>query len=67
MHVNICKFATFGLIFMKFSPNSRAKELGMLFTILGIFTYIFGLAKGPIFCPKIGLGKSLVGEPPVVL
>ena len=31
--VNICNFAIFGPIFMKFAPNCRANELGMLFTI----------------------------------
>ena len=37
MNVKNCNFAVFGLIFMKFSPNCRAKELGMLFTIFGSF------------------------------
>ena len=35
---NICNFAIFGPICMKFSPNCRAKELGILFTILGSFS-----------------------------
>ena len=37
VNVYICNFAIFGLIFMEFSPNCTAKELGMLFTILGSF------------------------------
>ena len=37
VNVNICNFAILGPIFVKFSPNCRANELGMLFTILGIF------------------------------
>ena len=52
--LNVCYF---GLIFM-FSPDCRAKKLGMLFTILGSFAH-FWIGKGPIFCPRIGLGKSL--------
>ena len=37
VNVNISNFAIFGLIFVKFSSKCRAKELGMLFTILGSF------------------------------
>ena len=57
MNVNICNFAIFGPIFMKFSPNCRAKKLGMLFNILGRFCSFFGLGRGRY---KIGIGKSLV-------
>ena len=39
-HLMICKKAIFVLIFMKCSPNCRAKELGMLFTIVGSFCSI---------------------------
>ena len=35
--VNICNFAIFGPIFVKFYPNCRPNELGILFTILGSF------------------------------
>ena len=34
MHLN---FAIFVQIFMKFSPKCRAKQLGMIYTILGSF------------------------------
>ena len=37
VNVNICNFAIFGPIFVKFSLNCGANELGMLFTILGNF------------------------------
>ena len=37
VNVNICNFAIFGLIFMEFSPNCTAKEVGMLLNILGSF------------------------------
>ena len=47
-------------IFKKVPTNCRAKELGMVFTILGRFAQYF-IGKWPIFCPKIGLGKSLTG------
>ena len=39
---------------MTFSPNCRAKELGMLFTILGSFCSVLDW-EGPIFGHKIGL------------
>ena len=29
VNVNICNFAIFGRIFMKFSPKHKAKELGI--------------------------------------
>ena len=58
VNVNICNFAFFGLIFMKFAPSCRAIELGMLFTSLGSF-YLIRIGKGPVFGPKIGVGKSL--------
>ena len=61
VNVKIHYFAIFVPIFMKFSPNCRAKELGILFTILEVFAY-FWIGKGPIFGPKIGLGKSLVSK-----
>ena len=37
VNVNISNFTTFGPVFMKFSPNCRVQELGMLFNILGSF------------------------------
>ena len=37
VNVNICNIAIFGPIFVKFSSNCRANELGMLITIFGIF------------------------------
>ena len=36
--VNICNFAIFGPIFMKFLPKCTAKNFGMLCTNLGILT-----------------------------
>ena len=57
VNVNICNFTNFGLIFRKFSRNCRAKEMGVLFTILGSFSR-FWIRKGRIFVLKIGLGKS---------
>ena len=56
VNVNICNFAIFGPIFVKFSPNCRANELGMLFIIL----LIFWIGQGPIFGTKIGQGKFLI-------
>ena len=50
-NVNICNFATFGLIFMKFSPNCRA--LG----IRNVIHYFISFAHFEV--GKIGLGKSL--------
>ena len=54
----ICKFSNFGPIIIKFSPNCRAKEFGMLFTILGSFCSFLDW-KGADIRRKIGLGKSL--------
>ena len=41
VNVNICNFAIFGPVFVKFSSNCRANEMGMLFTILGSFCVFF--------------------------
>ena len=60
MNVNICNFAIFGPIFMKFSPNCRAKELGMLFNIVGSFCSLLDREGVDILPPKLGLGKSLL-------
>ena len=56
-------FAIFVRTFMKFSPRSRTKKLGIIYTILESF-YSFLNMEGadllpPIFGPKSGLGKSL--------
>ena len=34
---NICNFTIFGLIFMKFSPNCRAKDIGNVIDYFGKF------------------------------
>ena len=54
VNVTICNFA----IFMKFSPNCRTKEFGILFSVLGGFAH-FLIGKRSMFSPKIGIGKSL--------
>ena len=57
MH-HICVNVTllfFCTISMNFSPNCRAKEVGVLFTLLGRFL----IGKRSMFSPKIGIGKSL--------
>ena len=43
---------------MKFSPKEKS-ELGMFITVMGSFAN-FWIGKGPIFSPKIDLGKSLL-------
>ena len=53
MNVNICNFANFGPIFMKFSPNCRAKVLGMLYTILGSFCSFLDWEGGDIRPPNM--------------
>ena len=58
----MCNFPIFGLIFMKFLPKCKAKELGFKYTIFGSFCF-FPIGKGPIFSPRsdlIGLRKSLI-------
>ena len=44
---------------MKFSLNCRAKELRVLFTILGNFFAHFRIGQGDDIQPQKGLGKSL--------
>ena len=51
--LNDCNFAIFGPIFVKFSPNCRANEFGMLFTILGIFVnFLDTKGRGQYSAPK---------------
>ena len=45
-NVNICDFAIFGPIFMKFSLNCTARELKMLFTILRSFCKFLDWEEG---------------------
>ena len=52
--INVSMKTIFGQVFMKFSPNCTAKELGMLFTTLGSF-YLFLDWEGADIRPKIGL------------
>ena len=52
VNVNICKFAILGPIFMNFSPNCRAMELGMLFTILRSFCSFLDREGGPDIPPQ---------------
>ena len=44
---------------MKFSPKSRTKKLGIIYTILGSFCSFLNW-EGLIFGPKSGLGKSMI-------
>ena len=41
VNVNICNFAIFGPIIMKFSPNCTAKEMGMSLIIWEFFAYFW--------------------------
>ena len=46
-----CNFAIFGPTFMKFLPDCRAKELGIMFTIWEVFAH-FLIRKGTEIRPK---------------
>ena len=49
----MCNFNIFGLLSYNFHQN-----VGILFTIWEVYAHIW-IGKGPIFGPKIELGKSL--------
>ena len=55
VNVNICNFAIFGLIFIKFSPKCRARKLGIYYISLGRFCSILnweGADIGPQIWPR---------------
>ena len=60
--VNVCNFAIFGLmglIFMKFYLTVELRNLECFSLFWEVFA-LFLIGKGPIFGPKLSLGKSLV-------
>ena len=42
---------------VKFSPKSKTKDLGMLFSIWKVFAQVW-IGKGPKFISKLSIGKS---------